>query len=863
MILSYWQSKKVRKRRGEGLNMGTEIGIIAFLIVTVLFVIVISSIWRLVLLYGIKSTQQNILSKVETLFREIRNLKAAQPSELKEKTPATVPAEKKSEVLSSVGVPEVSPVKPVKPEYICAKSEQPAAGKVEAPVKPKHEVDWNAYSRLAEEKAAAKISSPRKASEFETKVNEILKKIWNWIVVGEEFRNKNVSMEYAVASVWLLRAGIIIILAFVVSGLKYSIENNLVGPLGRISLGIFWGLVMLIGGFRLAGKKYHIIAQGLLGGGIATLYLSVFASFALYKFTDFTTSFALMILITFAAGVISVRLNSLLVAILGVIGGYCTPIMLNTGASNFPGLFGYMLLLGIGVIGVSKYKDWKLLNFLSFIFTYAIFFAALERHYDETVHFEIVITFLSLFFLQFSFLSLFHNILHGEKSNLLSLGGMVANAAVFFSTGHWLILNKGFEKQYVAILTVSLAVFYTLQAWAFIEKKTKDRNLLVILIGFASFFVTYTIPLIFSDEWITTAWSIQALIFLWMSCRLNSNFLRTAAYLMYVLAIGRLFIFDFHKSFVDVKTVNYLNEMLTRFMTFGLLIVSFAIGSRFLKKHSESKKIEGGVIPVENDIADMAPLRPSYLLFISAALLFLFVYLHFEFHYLSRAFYPPIEMTLISFVWMAAIACLFVQYRKTQRKALFNILVAVTVGFMVKLLFFDLPFWDFSVGRMLFSTNCYYERAGMRALDFLPTIALFAVLMTFLNRRKISPNDQSSRFFGIITLGFAFIYLTLEVNTFFSWQAPNFKAGAVSILWGLMALSAIISGIVKGIKPLRYAGLLLFLIVALKIFFLDLERLSQLYRIIAFLVLGMVFLAGAVIYVRFGKMFAIASGKEK
>ena len=61
------------------------------------------------------------------------------------------------------------------------------------------------------------------------------------------------------------------------------------------------------------------------------------------------------------------------VAILGVLGGYGTPVMLSTGVVNFPGLFSYELLLGCGVLGVSYYKKWHLLNYLSFVCNYAPF----------------------------------------------------------------------------------------------------------------------------------------------------------------------------------------------------------------------------------------------------------------------------------------------------------------------------------------------------------------------------------------------------------------------------------------------------------------------------------------------------------
>jgi uncharacterized membrane protein len=75
-------------------------------------------------------------------------------------------------------------------------------------------------------------------------------------------------------------------------------------------------------------------------------------------------------------------------------------------------------------------------------------------------------------------------------------------------------------------------------------------------------------------------------------------------------------------------------------------------------------------------------------------------------------------------------------------------------------------------------------------------------------------------------------------------------------LWSLFALGMIITGIAKNNRELRYLGLGLIAVVTWKIFFNDLARLDQLYRIIAFILLGVLILSGSFVYLKFRHVFA-------
>ena len=122
---------------------------------------------------------------------------------------------------------------------------------------------------------------------------------------------------------------------------------------------------------------------------------------------------------------------------------------------------------------------------------------------------------------------------------------------------------------------------------------------------------------------------------------------------------------------------------------------------------------------------------------------------------------------------------------------------------------------------------------------------------------------QAGVLMGIAGVGMLFTYTTLELNSFLRHYVENLRSGGVSILWTLFALAFLVRGIGHNIRSLRYVGLTLFAIVTWKIFFVDLVRLDQLYRIVAFIVLGVLVLCGSFLYLRSRQTFSIkAPGLE-
>jgi len=163
-------------------------------------------------------------------------------------------------------------------------------------------------------------------------------------------------------------AGIALVLAALFF-LSYSVEHGWLNPTVRASLGLATGIILLLVCELRVARNYSFTANAMDGAGIAILYATLFAMHALWHLLPASAVFVLMLIVTAIAVLLSIRRDSVFIALLGLVGGFATPALLSTGENKPIALFSYLLLLNVGLLFVAIQRRWPLLTLLSVVFT--------------------------------------------------------------------------------------------------------------------------------------------------------------------------------------------------------------------------------------------------------------------------------------------------------------------------------------------------------------------------------------------------------------------------------------------------------------------------------------------------------------
>jgi len=192
------------------------------------------------------------------------------------------------------------------------------------------------------------------------------------------FFEKHPDLEKFIGENLVNKIGIAILVLSIGYFVKYAIDSNWVGEIGRVAIGILCGGI-IIGFAHRMRNSYTAFSSVLVGGGLAVFYFTITLAFHQFHLFNQLTAFIILIVITMFAVALSLLYDRQELAVISLVGGFVSPFMLSTGTSNYNGLFLYLVILNVGLLIIAYYKQWRILNITAFGLTVIVFAAILFK----------------------------------------------------------------------------------------------------------------------------------------------------------------------------------------------------------------------------------------------------------------------------------------------------------------------------------------------------------------------------------------------------------------------------------------------------------------------------------------------------
>jgi uncharacterized membrane protein len=626
--------------------------------------------------------------------------------------------------------------------------------------------------------------------------------------------------------------------------MKYAFDNNWISETVRVLIGAAAGFLCIAFAYRTNRKGFQIFAQGLVGSGIAILYLSVFASFNYYALLPQWIAFILMACVTAFSLFLGIYFNSLAIGVLGWAGGFLTPLMLSTGSSNEIGLFTYIALLNVGLLAiVFTKKDWHILEPLTFAGTWLIYFIWYFEFYHES-DFMVTIFFISLFWFLFFGLDIVRlKVLH-TPGNSLQHSVAILNSALYYIMLYGLV-NKNYHS-WMGGVTIILGgiyftVFYILKHSNFVDEHTSMRYTLSSIV-----LAIVATSIQFEDFTTILFWSLEAVLLLWCGVHWKKQFIYRTATGLFIIAVWKFITTDGALVYNPLEQFTFIFNQ--RCLTLFVFLITFGASSWFMRNNNSDENLSFFfhtawcatlfvLVTIEmNDLFrwkmtiqswnDLEQLR--FLRIVTLAGVWALLSLPIVWYGLLKKIVPVHIPGLI----ILALSTLFISVRGLSFEPLakFQLLLNVrtaTLLFVLTALFIHQ--WMIASREKTFPW-LYLVRGGIQIGIVILTLILFT---------------------GETIDYFQYLILTTQAQGLELWHLNNLKQLSLSTVWLFFSAALMAIGFWRSLRSLRIIAFVLFGFTILKIFIYDLSYLETLYRIFSFIGLGLILIAVSYAYQRY------------
>jgi uncharacterized membrane protein len=639
-------------------------------------------------------------------------------------------------------------------------------------------------------------------------------------------KSADTNLEARIGGTWFNRVGAIILLLGIAFFVKYSFDQGWLSPSVRVFMGAMLGAALIVAGEVALLRELRNFAVGLLGAGIAVLFVSAFAAHAFYALIALKTAFALLCVVTALSTIIAVNGRVLAIAILALIGGFLTPVLLSTGQNQQTALLTYLTVLDAGFLVVGFLRGWWILRVLSWVCTAGLFFGW-YTNYFEPAALDPTLAWIAIFYILFQIASVLAARHTSEQPEGIAFFIHLQNAALFASV---YLLADATHHKWMALFCLIVAGLQAISA-LLIRHKTESKSVQTALWMDAATLVAIAIPIQFDGYVVALAWAAQACVYAWFCRTVPAKWLRAKMVILFLLALADLVMFGLNDDALTRTLASawlwHLNWIIIDFVAVGLAAHLAAVTIMYRREKSNDEQALGAALIIIGTIAILGIFAQQY-----------------------DRYLATLCWMVVAGVWLI-VGMRIASARVMPIALMFLIVIKYIATDLLQAATGSPPYWQELSGVV-------FNRAVIIGLSI--ALAAMIVRSFALPLPGLVASDKTNSQASVPLLLLCPIVLlaagTFEICRVFTFEplrerfADPMRAMqlSLSVYWGVAAMVMLLIGFARKIGPLRYMAIGLFAITVLKVLLVDIASLRTIYRIISFTALGLLLLAASYLY---------------
>lgn len=581
------------------------------------------------------------------------------------------------------------------------------------------------------------------------------------------------------------KIGAVAIIVAMIIFLKLVSPFIVITPLMKTIFGFIAGLGMAGGALFMHSKEnLKRYSEVLLGTGFATLFITTFCAYSIFHLFNTATVLVVGALLLLSTFVLAQQMKTISMLFIGLIGGYLTPCF--SGASYDVCLYFLIFLNAVSLVYTLKNQRFAWINIINLIITMFAFIPYVIEPMQPI--FPVVLWGIYILY----------DLLR-DKSCKAGYSVSIINYVVltFFS----MLLFRSSHAFLGYMLAVAALVYYGMAFYSYVSKNELYKTYVYyILLN-----LWLEIVFLLNDVQSVIAWSLIGFVLALFSAKFNRKYLNTGMYMYFSSAFLGALLAKSGSEFV--MFTHYAPILNIRTLVFACPVTSLMLSALLFKNKNENN---------------------SNFLFLSGLSLG-YLYIVGELNSIitdeagGNNFVRAMLYSIVGFSYVLQTKKLY----KLNNNILYNVASWVILPISLLVLFI----W--SIG---FQTQTGY----------MPVINLrFAAYVMGILTAIVCARWMNSEFYKYLAVILGFILAHCE-SVGIAHLADVIYI--ISVAWVLYSGIVTISGILLNRRYLINSGIFLVILSILRIFIYDLANVEALYKLVAFLALGIILMLVSYIY---------------